>query len=160
MHKPICKILISLLLLFSLSDASARGIRIRIGTYEAVKLAADLPNTDQYLIPKEPGWTGDHYLDLATLTVAYGLGNSFPLWIKEAPRLVGYDQQTDLYYNLSPEELKTIISENNLDEKKLLHLSFFKRHGGKIIIALLIALIIYGLIPGSKQKRTVTPKHV
>ncbi|ANH83227.1 hypothetical protein A8C56_21610 [Niabella ginsenosidivorans] len=160
MNKPICRILIFFPLLFSLSHASARGIRVRIGTYEAVTLAADLPNKDAYLIPKEPGWTENHYLDLATLTVNYGLWQTLPLWIEEEPRLVGYDQQTDLYYDLPAEALKSIISQNNLNEKKLLHISFFKRYGGKIILLLLAALIIYGLIPRKKCKKPVTPQHV
>ena len=149
-----------LIFLFCCQKDAAARIHIRYTSYEELKPAADLPNTTTYLITKEPGWKEDHYLDLATLTVEYGFNKIIPIWVKEPPRLVGYDKLTERYYELGPEELHIILKENNLDEKKMLRINFYKRHGGKVFAGILVLLIIYGLMPTRTRKKIITPQKI
>lgn len=159
MKKPVLIFLLFTLLLFSM-DASARRIKGRSSSYQDLKLVADLPDTEAYQIPVQAGWKENHYMDLATLTVEYGLNKSFPLWVKEDPILVGFDKLTGMYYVLPDAELDKIIKDNNLDKKKLLRLNLYRKHGGKIVLGLLIALAIWGWWPSGKKSKKITPKHI
>ena len=56
------------------------------------------------------------------------------------------------YYELTEEQLATILKENNLDGEKLNKVGFYSRYGGKAVGLLIIALIIWGCIPGKKKE--------
>ena len=56
------------------------------------------------------------------------------------------------YYELTEEQLATILKENNLDGEKLNKIGFYSRYGGKAVGLLIIALIIWGCIPGKKKE--------
>ncbi|MCD2424504.1 hypothetical protein LQ567_17120 [Niabella pedocola] len=132
--------------------AQAR-LKIPFGNREVLQTAADLPDTDAYLLPDNK-----HYLDLGVLHEEYNIAYILPLWVTKEPRLVGYDKKSDTFYELTGEQLREILSENKLEEKKLLRLGFYTRYGGKLVGLLLLSLIIYGFLP-SKPK-TITPQRV
>ena len=76
-----------------------------------------MPDTEEYQ-------TDDgNYIDLAT----------FHLYIEKEPRLVGYCEKEDTYYELTEEQLATILKENNLDGEKLNKIGFYSRYGGKAV---------------------------
>ena len=86
------------------------------------------------------------YLDLATLHEEFNVAWILPLWITKEPKLVGYDQVTDLYYDLSVTEMDAILKENNLKKDDLMSIGFYKRYGGKLILLSIIGLVIYGFV--------------
>ncbi|MBZ4189467.1 hypothetical protein [Niabella beijingensis] len=139
--------------IFILNSTKAEArLKIPLGNREVIQLAADLPDTETYLLENK------HYLDLGVLHEEFNIAYILPLWVTKEPRLVGFDKQADVYYDLTSEQLGTILKENKLEEKKLLRLGLYTRYGGKLVGLLIIFLIIYGLIP-SKPKN-VSPQRV
>jgi len=133
-------------------QANAR-LKIPFGNREVLQTAADLPDTEAYLLPDNK-----HYLDLGVLHEEYNIAYILPLWITKEPRLVGYDKQSSTFYDLTSDQLREILTENKLEEKKLLRLGFYTRYGGKLVGLLILSLIVYGFLP-SKPKE-VTPQRV
>ncbi|MBO9595672.1 MAG: hypothetical protein J7599_22405 [Niabella sp.] len=139
---------------FILNTHPARArLKIPFGNREVLQTAADLPDTEAYALPDNK-----HHLDLGVLHEEFNIAYILPLWITKEPRLVGYDKQNDTFYELTGEQLREILSENRLEEKKLLRLGFYTRYGGKLVGLLLLSLIIYGFLP-SKPK-TIAPQRV
>ena len=91
-------------------------------------------------------------VNLATFHQEFNIAYLLPLYIEKEPRLVGYCEKEDTYYELTEEQLATILKENNLDGEKLNKVSFYSRYGGKAVGLLIIALIIWGCIPGKKKE--------
>ena len=135
-------------------EASAKA-RIPMGEREVLTKVVDLPDTDDYKIGEGKS---AQYIDLATLHKEYNIAYLLPLYVIDEPKLVGYNAKEDLYYDLTPEQLNTIVTENKIDVNKVNKLGFYTRYGGKLVTALIVALIIYGLIPGKKKK--VEPTQV
>lgn len=153
---------------FSIQHADAKA-KIPVGNRQVIHKVADLPDTDDYLIEKgaEKPRFGinkddkryqDQFMDLARLHEEFNIAWILPLWITKEPRLVGYNEANELYYELTDEQLNTIILANHLDKEKLMNPGFYTRYGGKLVGLLLIGLIIYGFLP-SKPK-TVVPQQV
>ena len=86
------------------------------------------------------------------LKIPFNIAYLLPLYIEKEPRLVGYCEKEDTYYELTEEQLATILKENNLDGEKLNKIGFYSRYGGKAVGLLIIALIIWGCIPGKKKE--------
>ena len=82
----------------------------------------------------------------------FNIAYILPLYIEQEPRLVGYCEKEDTYYELTEEQLSAILKENNLDGEKLNKVGFYSRYGGKIVGLIIIALIIWGFIPSKKKK--------
>lgn len=140
----------SIVALLSCQDTFARGIKIPMGNREVLVKVADLPDTEEYM-------TGDSvYIDLGRIHEEYNIAYFLPLSVQKEPRLVGYDEKSDTYYELSEEQLATILKDNNLDGEKLNQLGFYTRYGGKLVGLLLVGLIIWGLIPSKKKKVKAT----
>lgn len=134
------------ILFLSCQTVSARGLKIPFGDREVLTKVADLPDTEEYQ-------TDDgNYIDLATFHQEFNIAYLLPLYIEKEPRLVGYCEKEDTYYELTEEQLATILKENNLDGEKLNKDSFYSRYGGKAVGLLIIALIIWGCIPGKKKE--------
>ena len=121
------------ILFLSCQTVSARGLKIPFGDREVLTKVADLP-------------------DLATFHQEFNIAYLLPLYIEKEPRLVGYCEKEDTYYELTEEQLATILKENNLDGEKLNKIGFYSRYGGKAVGLLIIALIIWGCIPGKKKE--------
>lgn len=126
--------------------------KIPFGEREALTKIYDLPNTDEYKLDN------GNYLDLATLHKEFNIAYILPLYVIEEPKLVGYDEKTDMYYDIPEKELNDILVSQKLDKEKLNKLNFYTRYGGKLVALLLIIFMIWGLIP-SKKKR-VEPTNV
>ena len=134
------------ILFLSCQTVSARGLKIPFGDREVLTKVADLPDTEEYQ-------TDDgNYIDLATFHQEFNIAYLLPLYIEKEPRLVGYCEKEDTYYELTEEQLATILKENNLDGEKLNKIGFYSRYGGKAVGLLIIALIIWGCIPGKKKE--------
>lgn len=114
--------------------------KIPFGKMEVLTLQADLPDNEEYMLDN------GQYLDLATLHEEFNVAWILPLWITKEPKLVGYDQVTDLYYDLSVAEMDAILKENNLKKDDLMSIGFYKRYGGKLILLSIIGLVIYGFV--------------
>ncbi|MFD1601347.1 hypothetical protein ACFSJW_23390 [Flavobacterium artemisiae] len=143
----ITKLLLLSFLIFSANFVNAR-LKIPVGKLQEIELAAALPKTDGY---KDDT---NRALDLGRYHEEFNIA-WVPLWITEEPKLVLYNQESDVFYDLSEQELETILKANNLKKEELLELSFYKRYGGKAILLIIIALLIWGSI-GKKQE--VTPE--
>ena len=134
------------ILFLSCQTVSARGLKIPFGDREVLTKVADLPDTEEYQ-------TDDgNYIDLVTFHQEVNIAYLLPLYIEKEPRLVGYCEKEDTYYELTEEQLATILKENNLDGEKLNKVGFYSRYGGKAVGLLIIALIIWGCIPGKKKE--------
>ena len=134
------------LLFLSCQTVSARGVKIPFGDREVLNKVADLPDTEEYKTD-----TGN-YIDLGTIHQEFNIAYILPLYIEQEPRLVGYCEKEDTYYELTEEQLSAILKENNLDGEKLNKVGFYSRYGGKIVGLIIIALIIWGFIPSKKKK--------
>ncbi len=146
-------------------------IKVPVGDIEVLEKVADLPDTEKYLLEEAEEDTrvvkvgGDKgtpakYLDLGILYTEYVIAY-VPLWTTKEPVLVLLNEtEKDKYYELSDQEAEAILKENNLDKDKLLDTGFFTKFGGKLIALVVVLIIIYGFIPGSKKKKNVEPTNV
>lgn len=137
-------LLIAACFLCSYKSAEAR-LKIPFGNREVLTKVADLPDTDAYKSD------GGGYIDLGMLYEEYNIAWIMPLSVTKEPRLVGLTKDKSTYYEIPEEELQKILADNKLDKNKLLKLGFYTRYGGKIVAGLLVALIIWGLIPSKKK---------
>lgn len=137
---------IGALLFLSCQTVSARGVKIPFGDREVLNKVADLPDTEEYKTDN------GNYIDLGTIHQEFNIAYILPLYIEQEPRLVGYCEKEDTYYELTEEQLSAILKENNLDGEKLNKVGFYSRYGGKIVGLIIIALIIWGFIPSKKKK--------
>lgn len=136
---------LGVIVLLSCQAASA-GIKIPLGNLEVLTKVADLPDTEDYMA--EDG----KYVDLATLHEEFNIAYILPLYIEKEPRLVGYNESEDTYYDFTDEQLTEILTANNLNGDELNKVGFYSRYGGKFVALLLIALIVWGIIPSRKGK--------
>src|SRR5882762_10185022 len=137
-------IFITLLVAFSSTSVFAR-LKIPFGEREALNKVYDLPNTDEFKV--EHG----NFMDLATHHKEFNIAYFLPLYVTEEPKLVGYDEQTDSFYDLSQDELDAILASQKLNKEDLIKLPFYTRYGGKIVAILIIGLMIWGVIPSKKE---------
>jgi len=150
------KIAASLLMISVLTLAAITvqaRVRITVGEIEVLKKVADLPDVEEYKI--EHG----HYADIGVLYRVYKIA-FIPLWVTKEPVLVACDEQEDTYLSLPDAEMDGILRKNNLQRDKLLNIGFYTRYGGKLAALLLLAIIIYGIIPSKRRKRDVLPNRV
>ncbi len=139
--------LTGILLFFTAPIVSAR-VRIAFGDREVITKVADLPDTEEYKTKE------GNYIDLAIYHKEFTIASALPLYIEKGPRLVGYCEKEEAYYELTEKQLAAILKANNLDGNKLNRLSFYTRYGGKLIVFAVLALIIRGIRSGKKKKTT------
>ncbi len=144
-------IFIALLIAFSSTSVFA-GIRIPMGEREVLKKVYDLPDTDEF--KSDDG----NFLDLATLHKEYNIAYFLPLYVIDEPKLVCYDEKRDAYYDISQDKIDAILASQKLKKEDLNKLPFYTRYGGKIVALLIIAALIWGVIP-SKKEEEVEPKE-
>ncbi len=133
--------------IFTTYNLSARA-KIPFGKIDKVEVVANLPDNEKYAVSE--GST--EYLDLARMHQEFNIAWIIPAWITQEPKLVLAKKDSDEYFELNDNQLSQIISDNKLDKEDLLQLGFYSNYGGKIILLLLIALIIYGLLPTKLSK--------
>ncbi len=149
------KILLTAFITFcSIGLVSAKA-KIPFGKIDKITIIADLPDTEEYL--SKAG--SKEYLDLGRLHQEYNIAWIIPAWITEEPKLVLTKKDSDEYFELSNEQLESIISTNKLNKENLLKLGFYSRYGGKMILLLLIGLIIYGIF-SKDSKKDVKPNNI
>lgn len=144
-------IFIALLFAFSSTSVFAK-LRIPFGEREVLTKVYDLPNTDEFKV--EHG----NFMDLATFHKEFNIAYFLPLYVTEEPKLVGYDEQSDTFYDIPQDEIEAILAAQKLKMEDLNKLSFYTRYGGKIVALLIIGLMIWGAIPSKKEE--VGPTNV
>ncbi|WP_163401253.1 hypothetical protein [Flavobacterium fluviatile] len=141
------RFLITILTLVATITVSAK-VRIPFGKIDKIEIVAELPDNEKYTATEG----GKDYLDLATLHQEYNIAWVIPAWVTQEPKLVLAKKDSDVYYELTEQQLAEIIKDNKLDKESLLQLGLYTRYGGKVILFLVIGLIIYGIIPGKDDE--------
>ena len=142
MFRPI---FVALLIAFPLTSVFAKA-RIPLGEREVLKKVYDLPNTDEFKLKN------GNFIDLATLHKEFNIAYLLPLYITEEPKLVGFDEQTESYYDIPQNEIDAILASQKLNKEALTKLPFYTRYGGKMVAIFIIGLLIWGMIPSKKEK--------
>lgn len=143
---------------FSVSIMASAKVRIPFGKIDKIEIVANLPDNEKYTVSEG----SKEYLDLATLHQEYNIAWVIPAWITQEPKLVLAKKDSDVYYELTDQQLAEIMKDNKLDKESLLQLGLYTRYGGKVILTLLIGLIIYGIYPSKDEEETeeVQPTNV
>ena len=94
------------LLFLSCQTVSARGVKIPFGDREVLNKVADLPDTEEYKTDN------GNYIDLGTIHQEFNIAYILPLYIEQEPRLVGYCEKEDTYYELTEEQLSFRMAES------------------------------------------------
>ncbi|BAV04388.1 hypothetical protein FLA_0376 [Filimonas lacunae] len=114
----------------------------------------DLPDTEEFKLKD-----GTH-LDLATFHKEFNIAYILPLYIIEEPKLVGYNKQSDTYYDIPESELDGILASQKVNKADINKLPFYTKYGGKIVAVLIIGLIVWGAVSSKKEEKTVEPTTV
>lgn len=142
------KMLLTAIVTFGTSMMVSAKVRIPFGKIDKIEIVAELPNTENYTATEG----GKDYLELARLHQEYNIAWVIPAWVTQEPKLVLAKKDSDVYYDLTDQQLSEILKENKLDKESLLELGFYTRYGGKAILLVVIGLIIYGIIPGKDDE--------
>ncbi|MCX3267281.1 hypothetical protein [Pedobacter agri] len=137
-------------IIVSTSNLIFAKARIPIGERGVLNTVHDLPDTDEFKLDN------GNYLDLATLHKEFNIAYILPLYITQEPKLVGYDEKTERYFDLPESELKQLLLTQKLNQKDLIGLPFYTRYGAKLIVILFVAFLIWGNLPYQKPKVTPT----
>lgn len=138
-------IFIALLIMCSSTAVSAKA-KIPFGEREVLSKVHDLPDTDEFKLKD------GSFFDLATIHKEFNIAYFLPLYIIEAPKLVAFDGQTASYYELPLNEMDALLASQKLNREELTKLPFYTKYGGKIVAALLVGFLIWGVIPSKKEK--------
>jgi len=144
-------ILVTLLIAFSSVSVFAKA-RIPLGEREVLNKVYDLPDTDEFKLKD------GNFMDLATLHKEFNIAYLLPLYITAEPKLVGFDAQTESYYDIPQDQIDAILASQKLNKEALIKLPFYTRYGGKIVGVLIIGLLIWGVLPSKKEK--VEPTNI
>ncbi|WP_289662808.1 hypothetical protein [Flavobacterium panacagri] len=140
------------LIIMLFSNSIAAKVKIPFGEREVLNKVYDLPNTDEFKLKD------GNFMDLATLHKEFNIAYFLPLYIMEEPKIVGYDEKTEAFYDIPQNEIDEIIASQKLKKENLLQLPFYTKYGGKLVAGLIIGLLIWGSIPSKKDK--VEPRNV
>jgi len=144
-------IFIALLIAISSTSVFAKA-RIPLGEREVLNKVYDLPDTDEFKLKD------GNFMDLATLHKEFNIAYLLPLYITAEPKLVGFDAQTESYYDIPQDQIDAILASQKLNKEALIKLPFYTRYGGKIVGVLIIGLLIWGVLPSKKEK--VEPTNI
>jgi len=145
-----------IVLFFCVYNVSAKA-KIPIGKINQFEIVAELPDTEEYT-PEEGS---EEYLDLARMHEEFNIAWILPIWVTKEPKLVLMKKDSEEYYELTDEQLEKVLKANNLNKDELLQLGLYTRYGGKAIILLLVALIVYSFLPTKKKKEDdVEPTNI
>ena len=144
-------IFVALFIMFSSTSVFAKA-RIPLGEREVLNKVYDLPNTDEFKLKN------GNFIDLATFLKEFNIAYILPLYVTEEPKLVGFDEQTESYYDIPQNEIDAIVTSQKLNKEALTKLPFYTRYGGKMVALLIIGLMIWGAIPSKKEK--VEPTNI
>lgn len=137
----------AILLTVAALETQARGIRIPVGEYQKIEKVAELPDSTYY--QTQDG----KFVDLGYMYTVYEIA-FVPLWEVGEAKLVGFcSDDKDTYYDLDDDLTATIkqdLQVDSLDSYK--KMPFWDAWGGKLIGLVVVAIIIYGIIPSKKKK--------
>lgn len=147
------KISFIVLLVIGFTNASARA-KIPFGKKEVITVVSELPDNEMY----ESSKGSKEYLDLATLHEEFNIAWFLPLWITKEPKLVLYNEKSDLYYDTTDEEMNEILAENKIKKEDVLKVPFYNKYGGKVVALIIIGLIAWSYL-GKKDEDEVVTKE-
>ncbi len=142
---------IALLIALSSTSVFAKA-KIPFGEREVLNKVHDLPDTDEFKLKD------GNFMDIATLHKEFNIAYFLPLYIIEDPKLVGFDEKTETFYDIPQNEMVAILASQKLNQEELNKLPFYTRYGGKMVAVLIIGLLVWGVIPSKKGK--VIPKNI
>ncbi|NHN25593.1 hypothetical protein FIA58_007880 [Flavobacterium jejuense] len=151
--KKIKHVLLFGLLIFGVTNSFGRA-KIPFGKKEVINIVSELPDNEMY----ETSEGSKEYLELATLHEEFNIAWILPLWITQDPKLVLYNEKLETYYEVPEEEIAAILKENNITKEDVLKVPFYNKYGGKIIVLLLVAGIIWSYV--GKKEDSVEAKEV
>ena len=141
------------LLSFLMPSTAFSRAKIPVGTRDVIEVVHIIPAKDSVEIDGKR-------LHLARFHKEFNIAYILPLWIEEEPRLVFYDPESESYYDTTTPQakafLESYLKEKGLKETELLNPGFYTRYGGKAVLAIIVALMIWGAIP-SKKKDKIKP---
>ena len=126
------------LLIFTLLSTTAYA-KISIGNNEQLKTVAHLPKTEEYALDD------GGYLNIGILYQTFEIAG-LPLWVTKQPKIVGVSTfDREAYYDISDEELQSLIIEHNLPStEELKTLSFSESYiGWLLILGVVILYFLY-----------------
>lgn len=144
-------IFVASLIVFSSASVFAKA-KIPLGEREVLNKVLDLPDTDEFKLKD------GNFFDLATLHKEFNIAYLLPLYITEEPKLVGFDEQNETFYDIPQNEIDAILASQKVKKEDLNKLPFYTKYGGKIVALLIVGLLIWGVIPSKKQK--VEPQNI
>lgn len=114
--------------------------KLTFGKSEKLKVVHDFPNTDEYM--SDPG----RFMDLGIIYETFNVAG-LPFWITKDPVIIGLENHnTEVYFELTAQEVTQIVAQHQLSKEALTKLSFFDKHLGLVIAIVIAALyIIYSL---------------
>lgn len=137
---------LSVILLTVFAFETQARIRIPVGEYQKIEQVAELPDSAYYETKD-----GKH-INLGYMYTVYEVA-FVPLWTTDEGKIVGYEKESDTYYDLDEEMISTIkedIKVENLDSLK--SMPFWDAWGGKLIVIGIIVIIIVTQLPGKKKE--------
>ena len=148
------KISLIVLLIVGFTSASARA-RIPFGKKEVITIVSELPDNEMY----ETSEGSKEYLELATLHEEFNIAWFLPLWITQEPKLVLYNEKSEMYYDVPENEMTKILTENKIVKEDVLKVPLYNKYGGKAILLVIIGLIVWSYL-GKKDDDEVEAKEV
>ncbi|MEM7550944.1 MAG: hypothetical protein AAF363_14770 [Bacteroidota bacterium] len=139
---------------FSKHLATAKS-GVPIGKVEKIEVVAELPNTEDYAFDE----ADKTYLDLARLHEEFNIAWVIPVWIIREPILVLAKKDSDVYYELTEEQLEGVLIANQLDKEASLKLGFYTSYGGKLILLLILGIALYGIF-SKDEEEDVKPQNI
>jgi hypothetical protein len=148
------KVLLSLIIAFcSVTIASAK-LRIPVCfPCETLQTTQELPDDSE--IQKLAG----QKVNLSYINDEYGI-LWLPIWNANG-RYVLSDISNTTYFEIDAEAAKILKEDHNFNiENAEPPLSFWKRIGGKLVLAVVILLLIWGNIPSKKEAKDINPTNI
>ncbi|GHT33819.1 hypothetical protein FACS189434_08910 [Bacteroidia bacterium] len=128
-------------LFFAASTVSARGVII-YGNGEKIEVTEKLP--DSITIDDEHVNLGVIYEQFSIFWV--------PMWNYGETKYVFLNDKEDSYMLADEEDLQYLRDELKINVPEEPSIGFWNKIGGKLIWAVVLALIIYGLLPSRKKE--------
>ena len=138
-------ILLSLSLLFPTSVLAKGGFVFWSYGGEKFQKVADLPDTWEFKI-------NDDYVDIGVIYKSIDVF-FLPLWNYDRRYVAVIPNSLDSYYDLSPNEINELAVSANIDLPAIadVELTFWEEWGGKLVLLLLIAMIVFYVRNGSDE---------
>jgi hypothetical protein len=129
-------------LFFAASAVSARGVII-YSNGEKVEVTKTLPDSISI---------DDKHVNLGVMYEQFSIF-WVPMWNYGETKYVFLNEEENLYYDAEEEYLRYLRDELKINVPQEPSIGFWNKIGGKMIWAVVLALIIYGSLPSRKREK-------